>query len=443
MLALSALNFDLSVYDIFGLLAAGGALVIPPPAAARDPEDWITRIQTHKVTLWNTVPQLMRMLVEYDGTGAAQLESLRLVMMSGDWITTSLPGQIRAVAPDARLYSLGGATEASIWSIFHPIEMVTDDLVSIPYGRPLTNQSFHVLDRNLAPRPDWTDGELYIGGRGLAIGYWRNPEETNYRFVIHPGTGERLYRTGDLGRALPDGTIELLGRVDFQVKIQGHRIELGEIEHVLARHPMVRDAAVEARADDSGQKRLVAYVVTEGGPAEDLAETLLRDAAEELPRYMVPSLCMIIEALPLSANGKLDRKRLPEPNWATDATAQDGSSDEPETALERELLRVVREVLGVPGAGLQDNVFDLGGNSVQMVRINRRLREQLNRSLPVAEMFNHATLASYARHLEASAPDPVASDDAEAERAMGRRAAMARRRARVIAAPINPCSAPS
>jgi hypothetical protein len=293
----------------------------------------------------------------------------------------------------------------------------------------MANQSFPVLNWRLQPRPDWTDGELYIGGIGLALGYWRNPEETEFRFVIHPETGVRLYRTGDLGRAMPDGSIELLGRVDFQVKIQGRRIELGEIEHALKRHAMVCEAIVEAREDATGEKRLVAFIVPRAEAGADLTAMVLSHVAHELPRHMVPACCMVIDALPLSPNGKLDRKRLPEPDWHRDAGTggQTHKPDAPETALEAVLLNAVSEVLGLASVGLHDNAFDLGANSVHMVQINRRLRDALNRRLPVAEMFNHATLASYARYL-ASVTDAAQATDA-ATRGGFRRAAMARRQA--------------
>uniref|UniRef100_A0A3S7V076 L-cysteine--[L-cysteinyl-carrier protein] ligase n=1 Tax=Phaselicystis flava TaxID=525924 RepID=A0A3S7V076_9BACT len=262
VLALSSLSFDLSVYDVFGTLAAGGTIVMPGEGAKRDAARWAEIIRRERVTVWSSVPALMEMLV---AQAAGQPESLggslRLVMLSGDWIPVGLPDQIRALLPNATLISMGGATEASIWSILYPIGAVDPSWKSIPYGAPMVNQSFHVLDDAMAPRPTWVPGRLYIGGVGLAKGYWRDEEKTRARFVVHPKTGERLYHTGDLGRYLPDGNIEFLGREDFQVKIQGYRIELGEIEAMLGRHPDVREVAVSVAPDRSGARRLVAYVV--------------------------------------------------------------------------------------------------------------------------------------------------------------------------------------
>jgi epothilone synthetase B len=265
VLALSALNFDLSVYDLFGLLAAGGAIVMPEADLRTDPAHWLELMVRHGVTLWNTVPALMQMLVDYHGDeGAAAhrvTSALRLVMLSGDWIPVTLPDRIKRWWQGVEVYSLGGATEASIWSICYPIETVDPAWSSIPYGQPLSNQTVHVFDEHLQPRPVWVPGELYIGGTGVALGYWRDTERSRARFLVHPETGERLYRTGDLGRYRRDGQIEFLGREDFQIKLRGHRIELGEIESHLLQHPGVKETVVQAIAHPKGGKRLVAYVV--------------------------------------------------------------------------------------------------------------------------------------------------------------------------------------
>ncbi|MEG4231276.1 amino acid adenylation domain-containing protein [Microcoleus sp. Pol11C3] len=294
VLALSSLSFDLSVYDIFGLLAAGGTVVIPQPSASPDPAHWVDLIAQTQVTIWNSAPALMQMLVDYAASHNKDLpSSLRLVLLSGDWIPLTLPAQIKALVeselnqplpnppfskgrgPDRAggvLYSnqsetpavigLGGATEASIWSILYPIETVDPAWKSIPYGRSMTNQQFYVLNEAMEQCQEGEVGELYIGGIGLARCYWRDEEKTNKRFITHPHTGDRLYCTGDLGRYLPEGNIEFQGRIDHQVKIRGFRIELGEIEAVLGQHPDVQVAVVAAQEDVPGQKRLVAYVVS-------------------------------------------------------------------------------------------------------------------------------------------------------------------------------------
>ncbi|MDC3961542.1 non-ribosomal peptide synthetase [Polyangium jinanense] len=302
---LSSMSFDLSVWDVFGVLGAGGTLVLPEPGTLRDPERWLSWLRDEGVTIWNSVPALLEMLVEH---AEALPGTLRLALLSGDWIPVTLPDRVRARAPGCRVVSLGGATEASIWSIWYPIDQVDPSWVSIPYGRPMRNQTFHVLDERLHPRPVGVAGELYIGGIGLARGYYGDPVQTAERFVTHPMTGERLYRTGDLGRWQPEGTIEFLGRQDHQVKIGGYRIELGEIEHHLLQHPQIRRALVDARGDRHA-RRLVAYV--EPGDEQRLVpEAVQRWLAERLPGYMVPAQLQVLSALPLTSNGKVDRAAL-------------------------------------------------------------------------------------------------------------------------------------
>jgi epothilone synthetase B len=287
LLALSSLGFDLSVYDIFGPLSAGGAVVLPAASAGRDPERWIAAIDSHRVSVWNSVPALMEILVEHAG-GLAERhgDSLRLVLLSGDWIPVGLPDRVRNLFAAARVIGMGGATEASIWSILYPVGEVLPAWTSIPYGKPMDNQTFHVLGPRLEERPLWVPGDLFIGGAGLAQGYWRDAEKTAASFVRHPRSGLRLYRTGDLGRYLADANIEFLGREDLQVKIQGFRIELGEIETHLEQHPAVRAAVVVPMGEARASRRLVACVVARSAPAPDATmaeEAVAADAAGAPP----------------------------------------------------------------------------------------------------------------------------------------------------------------
>jgi len=279
VLGLSSLSFDLSVFDIFGVLGAGACLVLPYAEHAGDPAHWLDLIRRHRPTVWNSAPVLMDLLAGHIEGQVTHVRAgglpLRLVLLSGDWIPVSLPGRIRAVAPDARVISLGGATEAAIWSIWHPAGDAVPGCGSIPYGTPLRNQAFHALNQRLEPCPDWVPGHLYITGSGLAEGYWRDPDRTREAFPVHPGTGQRMYRTGDLGRYLPGGVIEFLGRDDHQVKIGGHRIELGEIEHALRGAPAIADAVVIAHGERN-RRRLAAFVTpagANGGEAAVLPDT--------------------------------------------------------------------------------------------------------------------------------------------------------------------------
>lgn len=264
VLALSSLSFDLSVYDIFGLLGAGGAVVIPDHESLRNPAHWLDLMREHTVTIWNSVPALMGMLTEFLSLESTpQTIALRVAMLSGDWVPLTLPPAIQRNFPACEVISLGGATEAAIWSIEYPVHEINPDWKSIPYGYSLTNQNVVVLGPDYEVRPLWAIGEIFISGRGVALGYWADIERTALSFVKHPKTGERLYRTGDLGRYRPDGAIEFLGRQDHQVKIDGFRIELGEIETVLKRYPGVSDVVVDAIGSDQTSKRLVAFLVPE------------------------------------------------------------------------------------------------------------------------------------------------------------------------------------
>ncbi|TWB12405.1 FkbM family methyltransferase/amino acid adenylation domain-containing protein [Nitrospirillum amazonense] len=268
VLALSSLSFDLSVFDVFGLLAVGGRIVLPHPFGVADPAHWIDRVNEGGVTMWNSVPTLAGLLVEHiEATTVGVPLPLRLVLMSGDWIPLDLPGRIARLAESPRVVALGGATEASIWSIHHDIRAIQPTWRSIPYGRALAGQTMQVLDSLLRPRPDWVPGEIYIGGVGVAMGYWQDAQRTAEGFITHPETGERLYRTGDLGRFRDDGEIEFLGRIDTQVKLNGHRLELGEVEHALESHPQVLRAVVIADPPGRDIKRLVAYLVPENDAA--------------------------------------------------------------------------------------------------------------------------------------------------------------------------------
>jgi amino acid adenylation domain-containing protein/FkbM family methyltransferase len=391
VLALSRLNFDLSVYDIFGLLGAGGAIVLPAAELAQDVPHWIDLVATEKVSLWNTVPALMQLFIE-DADCARRIgRNLRLVMMSGDWIPVNLPGQLQHVLPDARIVSLGGATEASIWSILYPIDNVDLSWKSIPYGQPMLNQTFHVFNHVFAPCPTWVPGALYIGGVGLAKGYWRDDQKTNASFVHHPVSGERLYRTGDLGRYLPDGNIEFLGREDFQVKVQGYRIELGEIETRIQEYPGVDLCMVIVREDTPREKRLVGYVVAKQGMRVDPAQ-LRSHLSSKLPEYMIPSAFVSLDRFPLTPNGKVDRKALPVPERSAVGATVTSSRD----SLDLQLIKLWESVLGVKPIGLQDNFFDLGGTSLAAVRLFSKMRKLFGRSFPLSVLIQAPTVEKLA-----------------------------------------------
>lgn len=406
VLALSSLSFDLSVYDIFGTLAAGGTIVVPPPGHP-DPADWAALVRAHGVTVWNSVPALMELFVEYVNQAVARGTSappfLRLILLSGDWIPLPLVPRIRATWPGASLVSLGGATEASIWSIAFPVDTVDNEWTSVPYGYPLKNQTIHVLTPWLEACRVGVAGEIFIGGIGVARGYWQDPDRTRGSFITHPDTGDILYRTGDLGRHRPDMAVELLGRADFQVKVRGHRIELGEIEAALMRHPGVHAAVVSATGSETGGRRLVAYVVAAEAASVDPA-ALRRFVAGLLPAYMVPSTVVLLDRLPLTPNGKIDRSGLKAPAPAAAPPADTTSSQ-----LAERVAALVEEVLTCGPVGPDAHLLELGANSVQLIRIVNSIESAYGMRLKLEDIYADPTVQGLVAGIERSAPGEEAA----------------------------------
>ncbi len=268
VLGLSQLNFDLSVYDIFGVLGCGGTVFYPTAEDYMNPEAWENLLLKHKITVWNSVPALMQMLLNFvENKDEEKQLPLQKVFLSGDWIPVNMPEKIRHFANRAEVICLGGATEASIWSNFHRYDP-DDGLQILPYGKPLANQTMHILDSQLAACPTWVAGQIAIGGEGVALGYYKDEARTNAQFIHLPQNGERVYLTGDIGRYLPGGEIEFLGRKDSQVKIRGHRIELGEIENVLKEFPGIKEAVATVSED---KREIDAAIVAENATPESTA----------------------------------------------------------------------------------------------------------------------------------------------------------------------------
>jgi amino acid adenylation domain-containing protein len=400
ILALTALNHDLSVYDIFGLLSAGGTIVMPDACGVKDPSHWAELILREQVTLWNSVPAMMEMLVDYAENHSVTLpSSLRLAIMGGDWLPVSLPNRLKALVPGIQTLSIGGPTETTIWNIGYLIEKVDPNWKSIPYGQPMANAKYYILNEALEDCPVWVPGQMYCAGVQLAKGYWRDEQKTNANFITHPRTGERLYRTGDLGRYLPDGNIEFLGRVDFQIKIRGHRIEAGEIEAALMQHPGVRSAVITTIGEQHNKERLVAYIVSEQKPTPTIEE-LSDFLKKKLPDYMVPSAFVFLDALPLSANGKVDRRALPTQESLLQKV--EVAYVAPQTDIEQIIANVWQELLGVEKVGVNDNFFDLGGNSLLLTKAYSELKKKLSNeveSISLIDLFNYSTIKSLIQHL--------------------------------------------
>ncbi|WP_175510356.1 non-ribosomal peptide synthetase [Micromonospora phaseoli] len=387
VLAVSALDFDLSVYDIFGLLGAGGALVCVADTDRREARSWAAAARRGGVTVWNSVPALLDMLlVAAEAEGLP--DGLRLVLLSGDWVGLDLPGRLRDRCPQARFVALGGATEAAIWSNACEVDEVPAHWRSVPYGRPLRNQRYRVVDPRGRDCPDWVPGELWIGGVGVARGYRGDPETTARQFVTVDG--QRWYRTGDLGRYWPDGTLEFLGRVDFQVKIRGHRIELGEIEAAAQAHPGVA-GAVALTVGEGAHRRLALAVVADDEQVDDLA--LLGFLAQRLPSYMVPERVVGVVDLPLTANGKVDRRAL---TAQVTAEPDERADESPRGDSEKLVAEIWSEVLDCDRIGRNQSFFALGGDSLLATRLVETLRLRHGIELSLRQLFLAPTVAQLA-----------------------------------------------
>ena len=407
ILGLAQLSFDLSVYDIFGPLSVGGVLVYPSVDRLTDPSHWAELMVEHEVTVWDSVPAMMQMLVAYlNSELKITLPKFRLALLSGDWIPLTLPDTIVKRSPTVQVVCLGGATEASIWSIYHIYKSLKPNWSSIPYGRPLANQGFRVLDSQMRDCPLWVTGELYITGHGLAEGYWNDKKTTDERFLLHPMDGQQLYRTGDLGRYTPGGEIEFLGREDNQVKIRGHRIELGEIESTLLKHTAVATAAAVVVADSNGSKALLGFVETSRHLLVQESE-LVNFLLQYLPAYMIPSHLQIVDALPLTPNGKIDRHKLA--TWRPDSIIEEPPVEEEGLeGLEAELAQLWAEALDIPSIGRSENFYDYGADSLLMAQMSGKVREKLaeepsQEEIPfdalLQQMLNFSTVAALAEFI--------------------------------------------
>ncbi|RXJ81158.1 non-ribosomal peptide synthetase [Arcobacter sp. F2176] len=395
---LSALNFDLSVYDIFGTLAAGATLVLPDAKQEKNPQHWQECLKNHPCTVWNSVPALLQIFLEY-APNKTILESFKTVMVSGDKIPLNLVNIVYEKMPNTHLFSLGGATEAAIWSIYYPIKKLTNNFKNIPYGIPLSNQSIHILDENYRPCPDYAVGKLYIGGIGLSKGYFNDKIKTHKHFIQNPHTKEFLYDTGDLGSFNPSngGYVEFKGREDNQIKLSGFRIELGEIENNLNEHPNINKAIVVLVEDKSLKKSkqvLVAYIVTNKIIDENKIKQYLND---HLPEYMIPRFYITLDEIPLSINGKIDYKHLPKIDILEKYHANYVA---PKNKLETTIQNIISEHLSIEKVSVEESLFDLGATSLDVVTIHNQLETKLNINLSILDLFDKPTIRTLCLHIE-------------------------------------------
>jgi amino acid adenylation domain-containing protein len=386
--------FDFSVWEIWGALLYGGRVVVVPYMVSRSPEAFYELLAKEKVTVLNQTPSAFRQLIQAEAAVGQKQLSLRYVIFGGEALEMQSlrPWFERHGDQQPKLVNMYGITETTVHVTYRPLSR--DDLKSgSVIGIPIPDLQVYILDSHCQLLPIGVPGEMYVGGAGLARGYLNRPDLTAERFIpdhLSDRPGARLYRTGDLARFLPGQDIEYLGRIDSQVKIRGFRIELGEIESVLCEHHAVREAIVLAREDLPGEKRLVAYFVT-GGTAPSIKE-LREHLKRKLPEYMVPASFVNLERIPLTTNGKVDRKALPVP----DQERPDLGSGlvEPRTEAEREVCRIWGEVLGMERIGIHDDFFELGGHSLMVMRAVTTINDRFKSDLSPVAMFEHRTVAS-------------------------------------------------
>jgi amino acid adenylation domain-containing protein len=396
MLAISSLNYDMSVYEIFGTLAAGATVVVPSDIEITDPEQLLDLLRRQRVTAWSSAPALLEMLVNHaHGHGGMPGVALRVVGLGGDRMPPALPGRLAELVPGVRLLNLAGMTEVSYCSTAHAVAGRSP--AGIPWGLPLPNHRLYVLDRHGAPVPVGVPGELFIGGAGPGRGYWRRPGATAGRFLpdpFSPEPGGRMYATGDHARFLPNGDLDFLGRLDLQVKIRGFRIELGEIEFALTGHPLVGEPVVVAYTDAAGHRRLAAYL-TARGDERPAAPALRAYLSERLPDFMVPSSYTVLDRLPLLPSGKLDRAALPAPA-AADVSAR---YVPPADVLEQVLAGLLAQLLAIERVGADDDFFELGGHSLLATQAVSQIRDLFGVGLAIPGFLASRTVHGLAGHL--------------------------------------------
>lgn len=404
LLFLTPMCFDLSVYDIFGTLAAGATVVIALEEEIQDADRLKTLLKAHAITLWDSVPSTMNHLINYleESDENYRQNNLRLALLSGDWIPVGLPDRIKAFFGNCENISLGGATEGTVWSNYYKIGEVEPMWTSIPYGKPINNNFFYVLDKHLNQVPIGAVGNLYIGGVGVARGYMNDVEKTQGAFFKDPfnrSLGGRMYNTGDLGRIMTDGNIEFLGRRDSQFKIRGYRVELGEIENQLLKYEGIKEAAVVAQKGKG--MYLCAFICSEC-PVDnsEVKDYLMR----KLPSYMIPTYIVQLNHLPFTSNGKLDCKNLPNPE---EMFGKKSESASPQNKEEEMILNIWKEVLSNKSIGVEDNFFDVGGDSLKATELISKVSKTFNMRVPMREVFERQTVRELAGYIREKATDDV------------------------------------
>jgi amino acid adenylation domain-containing protein len=395
-LLLSSLSFDSSVVGIFWTLTQGGCLVLPGDTSPTDILELCHLIESRRVSHLLSIPSLYDLIL--DEARPQQIASLETVIMAGEMCSTKVIEHHRRLLKNAGIFNEYGPTEAAVWSTVYECAS-KQHKTKIPIGKPISNAKVFIFDANLQPVPIGVPGQLHIGGAGVARGYLNQPQLTAEKFIPHSlcdTPDARLYKTGDVARYLPDGNIDLLGRVDDQVKIRGYRVELGEIEAAVFQYSAVRETVVILLGDEAQTMRMVAYVVVSQGQALSVHE-LRAFLQERLPGHAVPSDFVILDKLPRLPNGKVDRQKL----HASDILRREMESTAGDnwTDLQRSLANIWQETLGIEKVGLNDNFFQVGGNSLSIIRVHNRLREITGKDVSITDLFKHPTISSFAEFL--------------------------------------------
>jgi amino acid adenylation domain-containing protein len=423
-LQFAPVSFDASTLEIWGPLLNGGRLVMMQPQAS-SLEDLGRTIRKHGVnSIWLTAG-LFHLMVEQR---LEDLRPIRQLLAGGDVLSARHVRMVLENLPDCRLINGYGPTENTTFTCCHTMRHGESVPESVPIGRPISNTQVYILDEEMRPLEAGKTGELYAAGDGVARGYLNNPVATAVKFVSNQFAereGERMYRTGDLARWRDDGVVEFLGRIDNQVKILGHRIEPGEVETVLQMNPSVSQVCVVAHADESGSKQLVAHFVAASGAAPSAAD-LRTFLSGKLPHYMIPARFISLAALPLSPNGKVDRAALPAPVLTSGCNTP---AEAPSTQLEQTLVELWQRILHVERVGLDDNFFDLGGDSLMIVAAHSNLQKAFETEIPVTDLFEFATIRTLARHLGEKTPSSPSFSEVQLQ-AQKQREAFARQRGR-------------
>ena len=392
----SNISFDAATFEIWGALLNGGCLVGIDKDVVLTPDEFAATIRQQRITTMFLTSALFSQMARQ---APDAFRTMRNLLVGGDAMDANAVRRVLRHGGPERLLNAYGPTETTTFALCHLVNQLADSAVSVPIGRPIANTRLYVLDQNCEPTPVGVPGELYIGGDGVARGYWNRAELTAARFVKNPFSDDPedvLYRTGDLVRYRRDGVVEFIGRLDHQVKIRGFRIELDEIEQTLAQHPSIREALVVAREDTPGDKRVVAYIAaTEPAPAN--AE-LRHWMGERLPEYMIPATFVAVDTLPLNANGKVDRAALPAPEPDRRETAETFVA--PRTATETTLAGIWSEVLGIERVGVEENFFALGGHSLLATQVASRIKQTLGVEASLRLLFEAQTIAELASRLD-------------------------------------------